>query len=282
MILFGGYRKAGKQLLLIGISVADRRHSDLRPVTGFRFSDRGSMTSYANPYQYRPMITTADINLGTRFGGEVDVPFDVKHISNDLQMALGRIRGTAIIDTEHTVRINDETHWDYRFVINGTNQQVTLERLKLPEGADSMAFTDLETLDVEEVTRGEIVEEYERTLAHLMRRTAIKENDGLTTTQGDGILSAVFERYGEYPNEEISRTEAVPFESYEAIEHHFTRADVRQLWHELTDIEGIGTARATNVILLNKASTLANLRDGVDHEQWESISSEIDVDIDDQ
>ena len=163
------------------------------------------------------MITTANINLGTQFGGEVDIPFDVELVTNDLQRALGRVRGTALIDTEHTVRIDESTHWYYRFVVDGTNQRVTLERLKLPDGYDSMAFTDLETIDVEEVKRGVVVEEYERALAQLMRRTKIREDGGLTTAHADGILTAVFKKYGDYPNEEIRQTEVVPFESYEEI-----------------------------------------------------------------
>lgn len=222
------------------------------------------------------MITTANINLGTRFGGEVDIPFDVKLISNDLQAALGRIRGTALIDTEHTVRIDEDTHWYYRFVVDGSRQRVTLERLRLPDGADSMAFTDLETIDVEEVERGVVVEEYERALAQLMRRTKVKdEDDGLITTHGDGILSAVFEKYGDYPDSEIKETEVVPFGSYEEIEEHFTREGVRQLWRNLTDINGIGKARATNLILLSEATEIADLRDEVEDENWEHISSQL-------
>jgi hypothetical protein len=223
------------------------------------------------------MITTADINLGTRFGGKVDIPFEVKLITNDLQMALGRIRGTALIDTEHTVRIDEDTHWYYRFVVDGTNQRVTLERLKLPDGADSMAFTDLETIDVEEVQRGVIVAEYERTLAQLMRRTKVRDDGGLTTTHGDGILTTVFEKYGDYPDEEISQTEVVPFESYEEIEDHFTQEKVRQLWRDLTDIEGIGSARATNVILCSRATELDDLRDEIEDDNWEYISSRFDI-----
>jgi hypothetical protein len=223
------------------------------------------------------MITTADINLGTRFGGEVDIPFDVKLVTNDLQMALGRIRGTALIDTEHTVRIDEDTHWYYRFVVDGTTQRVTLERLKLPDGADSMAFTDLETIDVEEVQRGVIVAEYERTLAQLMRRTKVRDDGGLTTTHGDGILTTVFEKYGDYPDEEISQTEVVPFESYEAIEAHFTQDEVRQLWRALTDIDGIGKVRATNVILFSRATELNDLRDEIEDDNWEYISSRFDI-----
>ncbi len=227
------------------------------------------------------MITTTDINIGTRFGGEVDIPFDVELITNDLQMALGRIRGTALIDTEHTVRIDEDTHWYYRFVMDGTNQRVTLERLKLPDGADSMAFTDLETIDVEEVERGVVIEEYERALAQLMRRTKIRdEDDGLTTTHGDGILSAVFEKYGDYPDSEIKGTEVVPFDSYEEIEEHFTRDEVRQLWRDLTEIDRIGRARATNLILLSEATELTDLRDEVEDEDWEYIQSKFDTDAD--
>jgi hypothetical protein len=226
------------------------------------------------------MITTADINLGTRFGGEVDIPFDVKLITNDLQMALGRIRGTALIDTEHTVRIDEDTHWYYRFVVDGTNQRVTLERLKLPDGADSMAFINLETIDVEEIKQGGIVEEYERTLAQLMRRTKVRDDGGLTTTHGDGILTAVFERYGEYPDSEIKQTEVVPFESYEEIEEHFTRDEVRDLWRGLTDIEGIGKARATNVILCSSATELDDLRGEIQDDNWEHIRSAFDGETD--
>lgn len=228
------------------------------------------------------MITTADINLGTRFGGEVDIPFDVKLITNDLQEALGRIRGTALIDTEHTVRIDEETHWYYRFVVDGTNQRVTLERLKLPDGADSMAFTDLETIDVEEVKHGVIVEEYERTLAQLMRRTDIRDDGGLTTTQDDGILTVAFDRYAKYPNPEIKQTEIVPFESYEEIEEHFTRDEVRQLWRGLTDIEGIGEVRATNVILCSGATELADLRGEIQDENWEQINSQLNRETSDE
>lgn len=226
------------------------------------------------------MTTTADINLGTRFGGEVDIPFDVELITNDLQVALGRVRGTALIDTEHTVRIDEDTHWYYRFVVDGTQQRVTLERLKLPDGADSMAFTDLETIDTEEVERGVVVEEYERALAQLMRRTKVRENGGLTTTHGDGILTAVFEKYGDYPNKEIKQTEIVPFESYEEIEEHFTRDEVRQLWRNLTDIDGIGKARATNLILLSDATELTDIRDEVEDENWEHIQSEFNTETD--
>jgi hypothetical protein len=226
------------------------------------------------------MITTSNINLGTRFGGEVDIPFDVKLISNDLQIALGRVRGTALIDTEHTVRIDEDTHWYYRFVVNGSNQKVTLERLKLPDGADSMAFTDLETIDVEEVEHGVVVEEYERALAQLMRRTKVREDEGLTTTHGDGILTAIFEKYGDYPDEEIEQTEVIPFESYEEIEEHFTRDKVRQLWRNLTDIDGIGKARATNLIMLSGATELADLRGEVEDENWEYIQSEFDTETD--
>jgi hypothetical protein len=194
---------------------------------------------------------------------------------NDLQMALGRIRGTALIDTEHTVRIDEDTHWYYRFVMDGTNQRVTLERLKLPDGADSMAFTDLETIDVEEVERGVVIEEYERALAQLMRRTKIREeDDGLTTTHGDGILSAVFEKYGDYPDSEIKGTEVVPFDSYEEIEEHFTRDEVRQLWRDLSEIDRIGRARATNLILLSEATELTDIRSELSDDDWEYINSQ--------
>lgn len=224
------------------------------------------------------MITTADINLGTGFGGEVDTPFEVKLITNDLQVALGRVRGTVLVDTEHTVRIDEDTHWYYRFVVDGTNQKVTLERLKLPDGADSMAFTEIETIDVEEPERGVVVEEYERTLAQLMRRTKIRnDDDGLTTTYGDGILTAVFNKYGDYPDPEINQTEVVPFDSFEEIEEHFTLDDVRQLWRNLTNIDGIGKARATNLILLSEATELADLRDEVNNENWEHIQSEFNT-----
>lgn len=222
------------------------------------------------------MITTADINLGTQFGGEVDIPFEVKLITNDLQVALGRIRGTALIDTEHTVRIDEDTHWYYRFVVNGSGQRVTLERLKLPDGLDSMAFTDLETIDVEEVRRGVVVEEYERTLAQLMRRTTVRDDGGLTTTQGDGILTAVFEQYGEHPNPEVKQTEVVPFHSYAEIETHFTRDEVRQLWRGLTDIDGIGKARATNLIVISGATGLTDIQGETDDDNWEYIRSEFD------
>lgn len=225
------------------------------------------------------MITTDDIILGTRFGGEVDTSFDVEHITNDLQVALGRIRGTALIDTEHIVRIDKETHWYYRFVVNATNKRVTLERLKLPDGADSMAFIDRETIDAEEIKRGAVVEEYERTLAQLMRRTKVRDDGGLTTTNGDGILTAVFEKYGAYPDSEIKHTEVVPFESYEEIENHFTRNEVRQLWRGLTDIDGIGKARATNVILCSRATEFNNLRDGIEDDSWGYICSEFDGEI---
>ena len=223
------------------------------------------------------MITTADINIGTRFGGEVNIPFEVELITNDLQMALGRIRGTALIDTEHTVRIDEDTHWYYRFVMDGTNQQVTLERLKLPDGADSTAFTDLETIDVEEVERGAVIEEYERTLAQLMRRTKIRDDGGLTSTHGDGILTAVFEKYGDYPNSEIKETEVVPFQSYEEIEEHFTRDEVRQLWRDLTEIDRIGRARATNLILMSEATELTDIRSELSNDDWKYIRSEFDT-----
>ena len=225
------------------------------------------------------MITTADINIGTRFGGEVDIPFDVELITNDLQLALGRIRGTALIDTEHTVRIDEDTHWYYRFVMDGTNQRVTLERLKLPDGADSMAFTDLETIDVEEVERGAVIEEYERALAQLMRRTKIRDDGGLTTTNGDGILSAVIEKYGDYPDSEINETEVVPFQSYEEIEAHFIRDEVRQLWRDLTEIDRIGRARATNLILMSEATELTDIRSELSNDDWEYIRSEFDTTV---
>ena len=66
------------------------------------------------------------------------------------------------------------------------NQRVVLERLELFDGADSGAFTDRETLDTESVERGVVVEEYERTLAQLLRRTTETDSGGLTTTRGDG------------------------------------------------------------------------------------------------
>jgi len=225
------------------------------------------------------MITTADINIGTRFGGEVDIPFEVELITNDLQLALGRIRGTALIDTEHTVRIDEDTHWYYRFVMDGTNQRVTLERLKLPDGADSMAFTDLETIDVEEVERGVFIEEYERTLAQLMRRTKIRDDGSLATTHGDGILTAVFEKYGDYPDSEIKETEVVPFESYEEIEEHFIRDEVRQLWRGLTEVDRIGRARATNLILMSGATELMDIRSELSNDDWEYIRSEFDTTV---
>ena len=225
------------------------------------------------------MITTADINIGTRFGGEVNIPFEVELITNDLQMALGRIRGTALIDTEHTVRIDEDTHWYYRFVMDGTNQRVTLERLKLPDGADSMAFTNLETIDVEEVERGAVIEEYERALAQLMRRTKIRDDGGLTTTNGDGILSAVFEKYGDYPDSEIKETEVVPFQSYEEIEAHFIRDEVRQLWRDLTEIDRIGRARATNLILMSEATELTDIRSELSNDDWEYIRFEFDTTV---
>ena len=225
------------------------------------------------------MITTADINIGTRFGGEVNIPFEVELITNDLQMALGRIRGTALIDTEHTVRIDEDTHWYYRFVMDGTNQRVTLERLKLPDGADSMAFTDLETIDVEEVERGAVIEEYERALAQLMRRTKIRDDGGLTSTHGDGILTAVFEKYGDYPNSEIKETEVVPFQSYEEIEAHFIRDEVRQLWRDLTEIDRIGRARATNLILMSEATEFTDIRSELSNDDWEYIRFEFDTTV---
>jgi hypothetical protein len=189
-------------------------------------------------------------------------------------MALGRIRGTAIIDTEHTVRIDEDTHWYYRFVMDGTRQRVTLERLRLPDGADSMAFTELETIDVEDVERGVVVEEYERALAQLLRRTKVRDtDDGLTTTHGDGILTTVFEKYGDYPDAEIKQTEVVPFQSFEAIEEHFTRDEVRQLWRNLTDVDGIGKARATNIILCSRASEVDDLRNEIEDDNWEYINS---------
>lgn len=226
------------------------------------------------------MITTADINIGTRFGGSVDVPFDIALIENDLQVALGRVRGTAIIDTEYREPIDDEQHWQYRFVIDATNQRVALERLELFEGGDVGARTDLERLDTEEVERGVIVEEYERALAQLMRRTNMTDVGGLTTTQGDGILSAVYDRYGEFPNPEIAQTEPVPFDSYAEIEQHFLNEETRQLWRALVDIDRIGRARATNLILMSKATELADLRDQFDDEEWDYIVSNIEFDSD--
>lgn len=222
------------------------------------------------------MITTADINLGTRFGGEVDIPFDVKLVTNDLQSALGRIRGTALIDTTHTVHVDDETHWYYRFVVDGTNQRVTLERLRVPDGADSMAYTDRETIDVEDVSQGRFVGAYERTLAHLVRHTQIGDDGGLTTTHGDEILTAVFDRYGEYPDSEIAQTEAISFASFEAIEKHFTQNTVRRLWRGLTHIDGVGADRATNLIVGSNATELSDLRDELDTDDWEHIQSTFD------
>ena len=224
------------------------------------------------------MITTADINLGTRFGGSVDVPFETTYITNDLQVALGRIRGSAIIDTAYTDRINEEKHWHYQFLVSATNQLVILERLELFDGTDSGAFTDRETIDTEEVDRGVVVEEYERALAHLLRRTNETETGGLTTTRGDGILSVVYERYADYPDKEIASTEAVPFDSYDDIEQHFIQDETRQLWRTLTDIDQIGSARATNLILTSRATDLTDLRDHLEDEQWEYLSSELAID----
>ena len=39
----------------------------------------------------------------------------------------------------------------------------------------------------------------------------IRDDGCLTTTHGDGILTAVFEKYGDYPDSEIKETEVVPF-----------------------------------------------------------------------
>jgi len=224
------------------------------------------------------MITTADINLGTRFGGSVDVPFEITYVENDLQVALGQIRGTAVIGTEYTDRIDDETYWQYRFVVDGTNQRVILDRLELFDGADAGAFTDREVVDAEVVERGVVVEEYERALARLFRRTKETESKGLTTTHGDGILSAVYRRYADYPDEEIMNTDIVPFESYAEIEEHFLQNETRQLWRALTDIEQIGDARATNLILINKATDPSDLRDNLTDEQWEPLNSEPGLD----
>jgi hypothetical protein len=221
------------------------------------------------------MITSADINLGTGFGGSVDIPFKISHLTNDLQQALGRIRGTAVIDTDHTERIDDETYWQYQFVVNASDQRVTLERLKLYDGADIGAFTDEETLDCEAVERGSTVEEYERTLAQLLRRTKETDNGGLTTTQGDGILSAVHRKYADYPEEEIASAEVVPFDSYVEIEAHFLQTETRELWRDLTDIDQIGEARATNLILTSGATDPSDLRSHIDSDQWESFASEL-------
>lgn len=118
--------------------------------------------------------------------GSVDVPLETTYITNDFQLALGRIRGTAIIDTAYTDRIDEDKHWHYQFLVDATNQRVVLERLELFDGADSGAFTDREVLDTEGVERGVVVEEYERTLAQLLRRTTETDSGGLTTTRGDG------------------------------------------------------------------------------------------------
>jgi hypothetical protein len=224
------------------------------------------------------MITTADITLGTRFGGSVDVPFETTHITNDLQLALGRIRGTAIIDTAYTDRIDEDKHWHYQFLVDATNQRVVLERLELFDSADSGAFTDREFLDTEDVERGVVVEEYERTLAQLLRRTTETDSGGLTTTRGDGILSAVYAKYAEYPDAEFANTGAVPFDSYDDVERHFIQDEARQLWRTLTDIDQIGSARATNLILTSRATDLTDLRDHLEDEQWEYISSELAID----
>jgi len=224
------------------------------------------------------MITTANIDLGTRFGGSVDVPFEITHVENDLQVALGRIRGTAVIDTAYTARIDDETYWQYRFVVDGTNQQVILDRLAVPDGADAGAFTEREVIDTEPIEPGAVVEEYERALAHLFRRTNETANDGLTTTHGDGILSAVYRRYAEYPDDEIATTDNVPFESYADIEDHFLQDEPRRLWRALTDIEQIGDARATKLILVTKATDPADLRDTLTDTQWEALTTELEPD----
>jgi hypothetical protein len=224
------------------------------------------------------MITTADITLGTRFEESVDVPLETTYITNDLQLALGRIRGTAIIDTAYTDRIDEDKHWQYQFLVDATNQRVVLERLELFDGADSGAFTDREVLDTEGVKRGVVVEEYERTLAQLLRRTTETDSGGLTTTRGDGILSAVYAKYAEYPDAEFANTDAVPFDSYDDVERHFIQDEVRQLWRTLTDIDQIGSARATNLILTSRATDLTDLRDHLEDEQWEYISSELAID----
>lgn len=224
------------------------------------------------------MITTADINLGTRFGGSVDVPLKISYVTNDLQIALGRIRGSAIIDTEYTDRIDEQKQWHYHFAVNATNHVVALERLELFDGTDSGAFTDREVIDTEDVERGVVIEEYERALAQLLRRTTETDSGGLTTTRGDGILSAVYEQYADYPDEEITDTDVVPFDSYADIEAHFIQDKTRQLWRELTDIEQIGNARATNLILISRATEPADLRDHLDDKQWEFFSSELEFD----
>lgn len=224
------------------------------------------------------LITTADINLGTRFGGGIDVPFETTHVENDLQMALGRIRGTAIIDTEYTERIDEETHWQYHFLVDGTNQRVMLERLEFPDGADFGAHTDRESLDTESVEPGSVVEEYERALAQLLRRTKETESGGLTTTQGDAILSAVYDKYGAYPDAEIKHTGIVPFESYTEIEEHFTQDETRRLWRKLIEIEQVGTAGATNCILRSRATEPEDLREHLEDGSWETIRSEFDID----
>lgn len=225
------------------------------------------------------MITTADINLGTRFGGSVDVPFDTTHVTNDLQLALGRIRGNAIIDTAYTERIDEETHWQYRFLVDATNHRVILERLELFDGADDGAHMDREMLDTDDVEPGVTIEEYERALAHLFRRTKETERGGLTTTRGDAILSAVYQPYAAYPDEEIERTDSVPFDSYVAIEEHFSREEPRALWRALTSVEQIGEARATALILTRGGTEPADVRDALGDEQWTQLNHAYEEEI---
>jgi hypothetical protein len=49
-------------------------------------------------------------------------------------------------------------------------------------------------------------------------------------------------------------------DSYEEIEEHFTRDKMRQLWRDLTEIDRIGRARATNLILMSGATELTDIR----------------------
>ena len=64
--------------------------------------------------------------------------------------------------------------------------------------------------------------------------------------------------------------------STEEIEEHFTRDEVRQLWRDLTEIDRIGRARATNLILMSEATELTDIRSELSNDDWEYIRSEFD------
>lgn len=84
----------------------------------------------------------------------------------------------------------------------------------------------------------------------------------------------MFNQYGEHPNPKVKQTKVVTFESYAEIETHFTRDDVRQLWRGLTDIDGIGEARATNLIVISGATGLTDIQGETDDDNWEYIRFE--------